>query len=90
MAKPFYIPPVFVEAEPPETLPTAAAFNRMPVEGVRKDDLVRLNGQVWRVKNRITSRLTIRIVLVLHPVMGGRPHSAEFYPRQWLFTARGF
>lgn len=90
MAKPFYIPPVFVDAEPPETLPPGSAFNRMPVEDIVKDDLVRLNGQVWRVKSRIISRQTIRIVLVLYPVRGGRPHSAEFYPRQWLFTARGF
>lgn len=82
-----HIPPVFVEAE--ATPPPASAFRNRPAEEIETGDAVMLHGQAWRVKGRQTRRKSPRITFTLYPINGGRPHSAECFPRQWLPTTRG-
>ena len=79
----FYIPPVFVDAEM-NTPPPTGSFHKCPAQQVTVGDLLLLGGQVWRVKDRRTSRKSPRITLTLYPVMGGRPEIESFFPREWL------
>lgn len=87
MADKLKIPPVFVDAET-EPPPPSAAFRKYPLEHIASGDLVLLHGQVWRVKDRRTTRASPRITMTLWPVAGGRPHSASFFPREWLPAVR--
>lgn len=80
------IPPVFVEAEA-DSIPESA-FCQRPAEEIRTGDAIMLHGQAWRVKGRQTRRKSPRILYTLYPIAGGRPHSAECFPRQWLPVAR--
>jgi len=79
----FYIPPIFVDAEM-KTPPPTGAFCKRPAQQVTVGDLLLLGGQVWRVKDRRTSRKSPRITFTLYPVMGGRPETESFFPREWL------
>ncbi|HLU08556.1 MAG TPA: hypothetical protein VK003_02740 [Oceanobacillus sp.] len=83
MPNQFHIPPVFVDAEM-SAPPPAGAFRKRPAQQVCVGDLVVLSGQVWRVKDRRTSRTSPRITFTLWPVMGGRPETESFFPREWL------
>lgn len=76
------IPPVFVEAE--AAVPAKDAFRNRPAEAIVVGDAVMLHGRAWRVKGRRTRRASPRITFTLYPIDGGRPHSAELFPRQWL------
>jgi hypothetical protein len=88
MADKLNIPPVFVEAETSPAPPTAA-FQKRPVEQIVTGDLVLLHGQVWRVKDRRTSRTSPRVTVTLWPLEGGRPQRVSFFPREWLPAVRG-
>lgn len=83
----FYIPPVFVEAEMSAPPPTYA-FRKRPAQQITVGDLLLLGGLVWRVKDRRTSRTSPRITFTLWPVMGGRPETESFFPREWLSVTR--
>ena len=79
----FYIPPVFVEAEM-SAPPPGGAFRKCPAQQIGVGDLLLLGGLAWRVKDRRTSRTSPRITFTLWPVMGGRPATESFFPREWL------
>lgn len=79
----FYIPPVFVDAEM-SVPPPSGAFRNRPAQQICVGDLVMLGGQVWRVKDRRTSRKSPRVTFTLWPVTGGRPETESFFPREWL------
>jgi hypothetical protein len=79
------IPPVRVEPES-DPLP-ATTFQKLPAEEIDIGDLLLLRGQVWRIKDRRTSRTSPRITLTLWPVLGGRPEVQSFFPREWLPVA---
>ena len=87
MADRLKIPPVFVDAEA-APLPAQSAFQKRPVEQIEAGDLVLLQGQVWRVKERRDSRTSPRITITLWPVAGGRPQTRSYFPREWLPAAR--
>ncbi len=80
------IPPVFVDAEVNPPAPESIT-RKLPAEALAVGDAVVLHGIVWRVKSRRTLSKSPRIVFTLHPCAGGRPHSASFFPRQWLPAA---
>lgn len=83
MSQKFNIPPVSVDPEPAMP-PPVSAFNKRPVEQIAAGDLLLIRGQVWRAKDRRTSRTSPRITLTLWPVKGGRPETQSFFPREWL------
>lgn len=87
MANKLRIPPVFVEAET-SPLPPMNAFQKCPLRQIAAGDLVLLQGQVWRVKDRRTSRASPRISIILWPVVGGRPQTRSYFPREWLPAVR--
>jgi hypothetical protein len=87
MADKLTIPPVFVEAET-SPQPPIDAFQKCPLQQIAAGDLVLLQGQVWRVKNRRASRTSPRITITLWPVLGGRPQTRSYFPREWLPALR--
>lgn len=87
-SKPFFIPPVFVEAEQQPPL-SYAAFRKRPCEEIAVGDRVWVRGQAWRVKDVRTSRTSPRITFTLHPCAGGRPTTESYFPREWLPVVKG-
>ena len=83
MSSKFYIPPVFVDAEPTPP-PPLSAFRKRPAQHIQIGDLLLLGGETWRVKDRRTSKTSPRITFVLWNVRGGRPETESFFPREWV------
>lgn len=81
----FYIPAVFVNSEPTPP-PPATAFRKRPAQQIAVGDLLLLSGQVWRVKDRRTSKTSPRITFTLWNVAGGRPETESFFPREWVLS----
>lgn len=83
-----HIPPVFVDAEDTPLL-SYAAFRKRPCEEISVGDRVWVRGQAFRVKDRRTSLTSPRITFTLHPILGGRPETQSFFPREWLPLVKG-
>jgi hypothetical protein len=83
MSSKFYIPPVFVEAES-GFIPPLSTFKKRPAEQFKVNDLIHLCGETWRIKDRRTSKTSLRITFVLWNVRGGRPETESFFPREWV------
>lgn len=78
----FELPPLEYPAE--TDVPGRAAFRRRPAGTLQSGDLVWLNGEAWRIKDRRQLRNSILINFVLAPCAGGRPVFETFAPREWL------
>jgi hypothetical protein len=84
-----FVPPVFVAAEPTPP-PPISAFLKYPAQHVEVGDLMLLGGEVWRVKDRRTSRTSPRITFTLWNGRGGRPETESFFPREWIPVVKGW
>lgn len=78
-----YIPPVFVDPDP-DPIPSLEHFRKRPAGSLQIGDFVHLCGEVWRVKDRRTSRTSPRITFTLWNVRGGRPEIESFFLREWI------
>lgn len=81
--KSFSIPPVFVSAEP-TSAPDRPAFRKRPAGCLHIGDLIWLEGQAWRIKDRRQYNSSIMIGFTFYPCAGGRPLFDSFAPREWI------
>lgn len=87
-----HVRPWHLQPEPqvaPEALPANLTFRERPAKFWLEEDIVQVDGTLYRVRGITHSPISRRIAFSLHPLAGGAAVTVSFMPGDYKLVARG-